>query len=100
MRILCHLSSDSKLDDLAQIFKQKIIPQLQEYFFDDWEKISLVLFNNGMIVENKKINISGLFPSNQDQEYFEQKKIWQLNEKAFKEIDSFRKILGHLPKAE
>ena len=94
------LKKEPTLENLALIFKQKIIPQLQEYFFDDWEKISLVLFNNGMIFENKKINISRLFPSNQDQEYFEQKKIWQLDEEAFRTIDSFKKILGNSEKAE
>lgn len=87
------LSNDSELDDLAQIFKQKIIPQLQEYFFDDWEKINLVLFNNGMVVENNKINISSLFPNSMDQEYFEQKKIWKIDDKAFKTIDAFSSIL-------
>lgn len=31
---------------LAEIFKQKIIPLLQEYFFDDYEKIGAVLGDN------------------------------------------------------
>ncbi|WP_230244507.1 McrB family protein [Acinetobacter sp. PW68] len=37
------LQKDPSLTNLAQIFKQKIIPQLQEYFFDDWSKINMVL---------------------------------------------------------
>lgn len=90
------LKSDSKLDELAQIFKQKIIPQLQEYFFDDWAKINLVLFNNGMIIENNDIKVSNLFPKTNDfdHEYFEQKKVWKLNEDAFKNIANFKEILG------
>lgn len=90
------LKSDSKLDELAQIFKQKIIPQLQEYFFDDWAKINLVLFNNGMIIENNDIKMSNLFPKTNgfDHEYFEQKKVWKLNEDAFKNIANFKEILG------
>ncbi|ENU83029.1 hypothetical protein F974_01861 [Acinetobacter sp. CIP 102159] len=90
------LKENPTLEHLAGIFKQKIIPQLQEYFFDDWAKINLVFFNNGMIVEDKEINISGLFPANieQDMHYSEQKKIWKIETEAFKTIDAFTKILG------
>lgn len=90
------LKENPTLEHLAGIFKQKIIPQLQEYFFDDWAKINLVFFNNGMIVEDKEINISGLFPANieQDMRYSEQKKIWKIETEAFKTIDAFTKILG------
>ena len=34
------------LGDLAEVFSKKIIPLLEEYFFDDWEKIRLVLGDN------------------------------------------------------
>lgn len=37
------------LDSLGAIFKNKIIPLLQEYFYDNWEKIDLVLNRNGFI---------------------------------------------------
>lgn len=39
------LKEDGKdtLAELANIFKNKIIPLLQEYFYDDWEKIQIVL---------------------------------------------------------
>ena len=51
-----------KIDDLKTLedtFKNKIIPLLQEYFYDNWEKIDLVLNRNGFI---RKITIeSGLF---------------------------------------
>ena len=35
------------LKSLAATFKNKIIPLLQEYFYDDWEKIDLVLNGKG-----------------------------------------------------
>jgi len=34
------------LDSLANIFRRRILPLLQEYFFDDYEKIRLVLGDN------------------------------------------------------
>ena len=36
-------NNKSTIHDLAKIFKNKIIPLLQEYFFEDWEKIRIVL---------------------------------------------------------
>lgn len=33
-------------DDLVSVFQNKIIPLLEEYFFEDWEKIRLVLADN------------------------------------------------------
>ena len=32
------LNHNSTINDLARIMEKKVIPRLQEYFFDDWEK--------------------------------------------------------------
>ena len=37
------LKDSADISELASIFKNKILPLLQEYFYDDWEKIRLVL---------------------------------------------------------
>jgi 5-methylcytosine-specific restriction endonuclease McrBC GTP-binding regulatory subunit McrB len=37
------LKKSSTIEKLAEIFENKIIPLLQEYFFDDWDKIRRVL---------------------------------------------------------
>lgn len=37
------LTNGSSIADLASIFEKEIIPLLQEYFFDDWERIHWVL---------------------------------------------------------
>ena len=37
---------------LAETFRNRIVPLLQEYFYDDWEKIRAVLNENGFIVKS------------------------------------------------
>jgi hypothetical protein len=41
-----YLMSVKSKSELASVFKNKIIPLLQEYFYTDWEKIRLVLGDN------------------------------------------------------
>lgn len=59
-----HAKSDQ---DIINIFKTKVIPLLQEYFYDDWEKIGLVLGGIGTkredpyIVYRERVNVQELF---------------------------------------
>ena len=46
-----HLIDVNDIDSLTKTFKNQIIPLLKEYFYDDWEKIDLVLNKNGFIHE-------------------------------------------------
>ena len=41
-------------ESLEATFKNKIIPLLQEYFYDDWKKIDLVLNGNGFIEDKSE----------------------------------------------
>ncbi len=41
------------IDRLAEVFQRSIVPLLQEYFYDDWAKIRLVLNENPFIHERK-----------------------------------------------
>ena len=41
------------LEDLADAFRDQIMPLLQEYFYDDWEKLREVLNDNGFIERRK-----------------------------------------------
>ncbi|EOS8683313.1 McrB family protein [Campylobacter jejuni] len=46
--------SVENLEDLKKVFQNKIIPLLQEYFYNDYALINAVLNDNGMIKEDKK----------------------------------------------
>lgn len=54
-------------NEVIAIFQTKIIPLLQEYFYDDWEKIGLVLGGIGSskedqyIVYKEEVNVNELF---------------------------------------
>ena len=47
-----YLMNVKNVESLANAFKNKIIPLLQEYFYENWEKIDLVLNKNGFILES------------------------------------------------
>ncbi|EAS45759.1 McrB family protein [Photobacterium profundum] len=40
------VDENAAFDELQSVFKNKIIPLLEEYFFEDWDKIRLVLADN------------------------------------------------------
>lgn len=46
--------SVENLEDLKKVFQNKIIPLLQEYFYNDYALINAVLNYNGMIFKDKK----------------------------------------------
>ena len=62
------------MDALKKAFQNKIIPLLQEYFYDNWENIDLVLNQNGFI--NAKDIDSGLFKKSELID--EQRKIYEI----------------------
>ncbi|MBN2719436.1 MAG: AAA family ATPase [Deltaproteobacteria bacterium] len=57
----------ASLDGLRQVFLEKIIPLLQEYFYGDWEKVCVVLgcadtrsVNKYPIIEKQNLNTAGI----------------------------------------
>lgn len=75
---------------LAGIFQQKIIPLLQEYFFDDWQRIDWVLGQNGMLEKQYKDDgaLRALFPENALPAI--QNNVWVINPKSFGNIQSYQ----------
>ena len=67
-------------EDLVNVFKNYIIPLLQEYFYEDFEKIKSIFDNNGFIT-SKNISLNN-----------QRKSIYKLNEEALKVPDNYKKI--------
>ncbi|MDA3055804.1 AAA family ATPase [Campylobacter sp. CN_NE4] len=77
----------ANLSDLRKAFKNKIIPLLQEYFYDDYEKIRAVLNDNGMITDKPKPKFNGEFSFIDDGKMVYQIcKFDELNDEKFIEI--------------
>lgn len=75
------------LSDLKAVFKNKILPLLQEYFYDDYAKINAVLNNNGML-ESKTINNMKSLDEFVDSE----KKVWKITDSSKWDIETFKAI--------
>lgn len=87
------LRDSPSLDSLQNIFSKKIIPLLQEYFYDDWDKIRLVLGDNQkssealQFVKNKKFSESRLFGDYNNHSLFLAR--YELNDNAFGDIRAY-----------
>jgi hypothetical protein len=88
---------------LKSIFKNKIIPLLEEYFYDDWHKIHLVLGDNQkpselQFVQEKKIEpetlLQNLFGEGHGLEYYGQQRRYMFNEDAFDQERSYTLIVS------
>lgn len=80
---------------LANVFKNKILPLLQEYFYDDWEKIRLVLGDSQFIKEKKPAN--ALFKSGTD--YIDDKILYEIDKEAFYNEQNYLKIYSQADEA-
>lgn len=87
------------LERLALIFSQQIIPLLQEYFFDDWQRIGWVLNDHNkrldlrFVVQDKDSSVETLFGKKIDVPV-PQSNCWSINEKAFEQLESFASIIS------
>lgn len=92
------LKDDPTIEKLASIFEKSVIPLLQEYFYEDYGKIQLVLGDNGKIGDNKhfqfirddKITISDVFSANPEVDIPENK--YSIQKEAFRRIESYKLI--------
>ena len=94
----------SDLKTLANVFKNKILPLLQEYFYDDWEKIRLVLGDsqkdeNLQLVKIKRnMAAERLFKGKID--YIDDKILYEINSEAFNNPQSYIEIYKNATKSD
>lgn len=93
---LMPLKADPTIDKLALIFENHIIPLLQEYFYDDYAKIRLVLGDNKKDREDeqfiiaREVDCAELFGSTEVES--EEAFSYEINRSAFDNIDAYRSI--------
>ena len=90
------IAEEVKFNNLKNIFKNRIIPLLQEYFYEDYHKIQLVLGDYKKIdekykfIKDEKIEPKSLFGNVDIGDLPENK--YEINDKAFDNPDSYKKI--------
>jgi 5-methylcytosine-specific restriction protein B len=80
------------------IFRQQIIPLLQEYFFEDWSRIQLVLNDRRKSPANRfllrpKADVEALF--GWEAHLSDRNDRWLINDEAFNNIEAFIGIIDH-----
>lgn len=66
------IDEDKRKAELDNIFRNKIIPLLQEYFYDDWEKIQMVLGSG--FIEKEELKSDVFDEEFRNNEYIEDEK--------------------------
>ncbi len=98
---LKNADEDKRLGMLKDIFSNKILPLLEEYFFEDWEKIRLVLGDNQkankdlvFISRQEGYSVEDLFGNGDElnEVGIDETKVYKRNAKAFENIDAYRGI--------
>ena len=93
-----NLSASEDIGQLREVFANQVIPLLQEYFFDDWQRVRLVLNDHRkddpadqFIVERSE-SIEQLFgPGDLEVPTM---RAWQINPVALGRPSAYRSILG------
>lgn len=91
------LKNEDRFYELKAVFKNKIIPLLEEYFFEDWQKIRLVLGDNQkprreyqFVHEiGREEDLLSLFGREHELDQYAIRSRFQLNAAAFDEPDAY-----------
>ncbi|MEL7937777.1 AAA family ATPase [Pseudomonas delhiensis] len=95
------LVEDRSLERLEAIFRNQILPLLQEYFFEDWQRIQWV-FNDhrkpavDRFVERDQQDVAALFGNISAPA---QGALWRINNAAFKRLSAYSGVIAVNAKA-
>ena len=90
------LRDNPTIEQLAEIFENAIVPLLQEYFYEDYEKIRLVLGDNKK--ENKEEQFIVVVENDYNELFgstdigFDDSVTYEINRAAFDNIEAYRSI--------
>lgn len=89
------LSSGDDINPLESVFRHEILPLLQEYFFEDWQRIHWVLNDHAKpddlkFIKSREAGMENLF--GKDADVMPEQKVWCLNDEAFSNPESYRLI--------
>ena len=89
------LADDPSIETLADIFEKNVIPLLQEYFYEDYEKIQLVLGDNSKedefkFILDRSVKVKDIFNGNPDIDLPE--KGYTVQHEAFLKLESYKQI--------
>ncbi|EPM48910.1 McrB family protein [Pseudomonas syringae] len=92
------LKDEPTLERLEGIFREQVLPLLQEYFFEDWQRIQWVLNDQRKAPENSFL----IQPSQDLIALFgdavtvgQSNERWELNLPAFQKIESYLGVIDH-----
>lgn len=89
-------NESDKQEKLSEIFRDRLIPLLQEYFFDDWERITWVLNDpekspeDRFIVQGGENKVPNLFSSSISNQIKDRR--FSINDSAFDKAEAFKGI--------
>lgn len=94
-------SEEDRFAELGSIFKKKILPLLQEYFFEDWGKIRLILGDNRkgeaalQFVTKQESDVRYLFGDDfPSDELSDAREVYAINDDAFANPDAYLKVIS------
>ena len=93
------LKDDTSIERLQCIFEKSVIPLLQEYFYEDYQKIQTILGDNGKedsdlkFIKDEKVVAKSIFKGNVEDVIDLPEKKYSINKKAMSNIQSYIEIM-------
>jgi len=93
------LLAEPTLGKLAEVFRRQVLPLLQEYFFEDWQRIQWVLNDHRkpkalQFVRQSQVKAADLFGAGVQ---VSARPLWEINQDAFANIEAYVGVINSPP---